>query len=439
MSAITLKRQPVILVADDSRSARELIKNFLENDGYSVTLAADGKEAVKKFRERHHDLVLMDANMPVVDGYRACAEIRRGPTGKDVSIIMITGQNDDESVEQAFAAGAEEFVTKPIHWSVLQKRIRLSLNSRFAQEEVLESRARMEAVFNTAADSIIVINAAGIMESVNRAAEKLFGYAQSEMVGQNVSMLMPSPYRERHDSYIASYVHTGKAKVMGQRMELVALKKSGKTFPIELTISEVKLTDRILFTGILRDITERKEAEQKIFYQANYDALTGIANRSLFMKNLRHHLAESAGKGQGLSLLFIDLDRFKWVNDNLGHAAGDELLKLSSERIQSCLREGDLAARLGGDEFTVILPNIERQQAVAIAHLILHRLNEEFSLTGKPAYISGSLGVAFYPEDAQELDALLKCADEAMYCSKRAGRNACHLSTGESLILPRKY
>ncbi|MBF0183877.1 MAG: diguanylate cyclase [Magnetococcales bacterium] len=439
MAASGLKRQPVILVVDDSRSARELIKNFLEKDGYLVTLAADGKEAVKKFRERHHDLVLMDANMPVVDGYRACAEIRRGPHGKDVSIIMITGQNDDESVEQAFAAGAEEFVTKPIHWSVLQQRIRLSLNSRFAQEEVLEGRARMEAVFNTAADSIIVINSAGIMESVNRAAERMFGYSQAEMVGQNVSLLMPSPYRERHDSSIANYLNTGKAKVLGIAQELVAIKKNGKTFPIELTISEVKLTDRLLFTGILRDITERKEAEQKIFYQANYDALTGLANRSLFRKNLTHQLSEAASKKRGLALLFVDLDRFKWINDNLGHAAGDELLKASSARIQSCLREGDLAARLGGDEFTVILPNVLRQQAVEIAHRILHQLNEEFQLEGQSAYISGSLGVSFYPDDAKEVDSLLKCADEAMYCSKRAGRNACHLFSGESLILPRKY
>jgi diguanylate cyclase (GGDEF)-like protein/PAS domain S-box-containing protein len=439
MEVVGLKRQPVILVVDDSRSARELIKNFLENDGYAVTLAADGKEAVKKFRERHHDLVLMDANMPVVDGYRACAEIRRGPHGKDVSIIMITGQNDDESVEQAFAAGAEEFVTKPIHWSVLQKRIRLSLNSRFAQEEVLEGRARMDAVFNTAADSIIVINAAGIMESVNRSVEKMFGYPEREMVGQNVAMLMPAPYRERHDGFIAAYISTGKAKVLGVPQELVAVRKNGKTFPIELTISEVKLTDRVLFTGILRDITERKEAEQKIFYQANYDALTGIANRSLFMKNLTHQLSAAASKGGKLALIFVDLDRFKWINDNLGHAAGDELLKAFSMRIQSCLREGDLAARLGGDEFTVILPNVERQEAVELAHRILHSLNEEFQLTGRGAFISGSLGVAFYPDDAKELDALLKSADEAMYCSKRAGRNACHLATGESLILPRKY
>ncbi|MBF0460451.1 MAG: diguanylate cyclase [Magnetococcales bacterium] len=439
MEPVKPKKQSHILVVDDSRSARELIQSFLENEGYAVTLAADGKEAVKRFREKAHDLVLMDANMPVVDGYRACAEIRRCPNGAETGIIMITGQNDDASVEQAFAAGAEEYITKPIHWGVLQKRIRLSLNSRLAQEAVAEGRARMEAIFNTAVDAILVIDQAGCIESVNLAAEKLFGYAMQELLGQNISLIMPSPYREQHDQYLAAYRPSGHSKVVGVTQERIAVKKNGKPFPIELTVSQVKLKNRHLFTGILRDITERKETEQKIFYQAHYDALTGLANRSLFMKNLAHALEGAHKRNQTLALVFIDLDRFKWVNDTLGHGAGDELLQAAAQRIQASLREGDTAARLGGDEFTVILPNGEPEQAVAIAQHILHSLNAHFLLGGTKTHISGSLGVAFFPQDAQDLDGLLKCADEAMYRSKKAGRNAYHLFGGGSLVLPRCY
>ena len=439
MEPVKSRRQSHILVVDDSRSARELIQAFLEKEGYAVTLAADGKEAVKKFRAQFHDLVLMDANMPVVDGYRACAEIRRCQNGTETGIIMITGQDDDASVEQAFAAGAEEYITKPIHWGVLQKRIRLSLDSRFAQEAVAEGRARMEAIFNTAADAIIVIDQAGCMESINLAAEKLFGYAMQELLGQNVSLLMPSPYRERHDQYLAAYRQSGHSKVLGVTRELIAVKKNGKTFPIELTVSQVKLKDRLLFTGILRDITERKETEQKIFYQAHYDALTGIANRSLFMKNLAHALDEVHNRAQILALIFVDLDRFKWVNDTLGHGAGDELLQAAAKRIQVCLREEDTVARLGGDEFTVILPNMTQAQATGVAHQILHALNAHFLLGGTETHISGSLGVAFFPQDAQDLDGLLKCADEAMYRSKKAGRNAGHVFGGGALVLPRRY
>ncbi|MBF0124571.1 MAG: diguanylate cyclase [Magnetococcales bacterium] len=439
-AANDLGRQARILVVDDSRSSRKLIQDFLQQQGYSVITAEDGKEAVKRFREEAPDVVLMDANMPVVDGFRACAEIRRCPNGNDTSIIMITGQNDDESVEKAFAAGAEEYIIKPIHWVVLQQRIRLSLNSRYAQRAVAEGHARLEAIVNTAADAIIVINQSGLMESVNLAATKMFGYTRAEVVGRNVAILMPSPYCDKHDQYIERYLqsnHNNKALPIAR--ELVAKRKDGTFFPIELTVSEVKLKDRILFTGILRDTTERKEAEAKIFHQANYDALTGIANRSLFMTTLAYTLDKARQEKQQAALIFVDLDRFKWVNDTLGHAAGDELLRAAAERIQSCLRGIDSVARLGGDEFTVIMPNITAPLAVTTARQILEQLNNHFLLEGKPTYISGSLGVAFFPDDARDLDGLLKCADEAMYRSKKAGRNACHIFSGDFFALKRNY
>ncbi|MBF0627498.1 MAG: diguanylate cyclase [Magnetococcales bacterium] len=439
MEFVGFQKQPRILVADDSRSARELIRNFLEKHGYDVTLAADGKEAVRKFRESPHDLVLMDANMPVVDGYRACTEIRRSVQGEETGIIMITAQEDDESVAKAFAAGAEEYITKPIHWVVLEKRIHLSLENRYAHEAVIEARARMEAIVNTAPDAIVVINTQGIMESVNRAAGRMFGHGLSDMIGQNVSMLMPSPYREKHDQYIASYFATHTTKILGMTRELIGIRKNGTTFPVELTVSEVRLRDRILFTGILRDITERKEAEQKIFYQANYDALTGLANRALFMSTLDHDLKQAQQAGQSVALIFVDLDRFKWVNDNLGHAAGDELLKAASRRIREPIQAGDTVARLGGDEFTVILNQCSPERATEASRHILQRLNEVFSLEGEDTYISGSLGIAFFPRDSQNLHGLLKCADEAMYRSKKAGRNACHDYAGGSFSLPSHY
>ncbi|MBF0212239.1 MAG: PAS domain S-box protein [Magnetococcales bacterium] len=301
MELIGFQKQPRILVADDSRSARELIRIFLEKQGYAVTEAGDGKEAVRRFRESPHDLVLMDANMPVVDGYRACSEIRRSAGGEDVGIIMITAQEDDESVEKAFAAGAEEFITKPIQWVVLQKRIHLSLENRFAHEAVIESRARMEAIVNTAPDAIVVINDQGIMESVNRASCRMFGHGVAEMVGRNVSMLMPSPYREQHDSYLVRYLTTRNSAIMGGSREWMAIRKSGEIFPIELSISEVRLKERTLFTGVLRDITDRKEAEQKIFYQAHYDALTGLANRALFLSTLEDALKRGHEDGDSVA------------------------------------------------------------------------------------------------------------------------------------------
>ncbi|MBF0416879.1 MAG: diguanylate cyclase, partial [Magnetococcales bacterium] len=437
---LAMIRGASILLVEDNELNQEVATELLTEAGFKVDLAVDGAVALQKIGAVHYDLVLMDANMPVVDGYRACAEIRRSVQGGDVGIIMITALDDDESVERAFAAGAEEYINKPIRWVVLQKRIRLSLEKRFANEQITEARARMEAIVNTAADAIVVINEQGVMESVNRAASRLFNYPMPEMVGKNVSMLMPAPHRERHDGYLVSYLATrGGSKVIGVTREMVALRNGGALVPIELTISEVRLKDRLLFTGILRDITERKEAEEKIFHQAHYDALTGLANRSLFMSTLEDAIQRAKTTGRELALLFVDLDRFKWVNDNLGHAAGDALLKAASGRIREPVLDGDTVARLGGDEFTAVLVDCTPERAVESARRILHRLNEPFELEGKKTFISGSLGVAFFPNDSQNQHDLLKCADEAMYRSKRAGRNACHFYAGESFSLPRNY
>ncbi|MBF0370210.1 MAG: diguanylate cyclase [Magnetococcales bacterium] len=434
-----IKSSARILVVDDSRSARNLIKSVLLAEGYTVLEADDGKEAVKVFKNENPDMVLMDANMPVVDGFKSCSEIKRLPKGVYTRVIMITSQDDDATVNKAFSSGAEEFITKPINWGVLKKRMHLALENQAAQEEIREGKIRLDAIVNTAVDSIIVINDKGIIESFNRAAEKTFGYSTQEAIGQNVSLLMPSPYREKHDSYLAQYFETGVEKVIGHKREAVAQRKSGETFPIELSISRVRLKDRVIFTGIVRDITERKLAEEKIFFQANYDALTNLPNRAMFMRSLGESLVKAKQDKKSLGLIFIDLDRFKWINDNLGHAAGDHLLQVSAERLKSCVNEGDLVARLGGDEFTAILEGVDEAEVADIAREILNKLNDSFELEGKETYISGSLGMALFPWDAKTVEELLKFADEAMYRSKKAGRNAYHFYSGDSFIQPKKY
>ncbi len=429
-----------ILVVDDSSSARSMIAKVLKKEGYTISEAENGKEAVLKYRRELPDIILMDANMPVVDGYKACSEIVRHPKSKNSRIIMVTAQGDDQSVDKAFSSGAEEYITKPIHWAVLLRRISLAVENLRAMQEVREGRTRLEVILNTAADAIVVINQKGIIESVNNAAKRIFGYAEREVIGKNVSMLMPSPYAERHNGYLAAYLETGKSKVLGQTTENIAVTKNGQTFPVELSVSEVKLEDRTLFTGIIRDITERKLAEEKIFYQANYDALTALPNRSMFMRTLEEAFAKAKKHNSGFGLMFVDLDRFKWVNDNLGHAAGDVMLQVSAERIKSKVGSDDMVARLGGDEFVVLIrENAEVEPVAAMAKNVLEQMNEQFVLEGKEVYISGSLGIALYPADAGNADDVLKYADEAMYRSKNAGRNAFHFYDGPSLVLEKKY
>ncbi|MBF0620868.1 MAG: diguanylate cyclase [Magnetococcales bacterium] len=432
--------KPLVLVADDSSSARKLIAGHLATLDCRVVEAEDGKEAVKKFKKELPDLVLMDANMPMVDGYRACQEIKKTPEGKLTPVIMVTANDSPESVDQAFDAGAQEYLTKPVHWPILQHRVRLVIEGKRARDALSEQHARMDSIFNTAADAIIVIDQQGIIESLNRAARVMFGYDKGALYGKNISCLMPEPYHSAHDGYLKQYKKTGNKHIIGVGREADGQRKDGTTFPMELAVSEVRLPGRTLYTGIIRDITERKEAQRLISYQANYDALTDLPNRALFMKKLNAAVDRPIEDDNGFSLIFIDLDRFKWVNDNLGHPAGDTLLQDSSARIKACLDDSDVVARLGGDEFTAIVHHAKTtDQAIKVANKILDALNEAFPLEGKEVYISGSLGISLYPEDASDVEALLKAADEAMYCSKRAGRNGYHLHTGESEMREKKY
>ncbi|MBF0271556.1 MAG: EAL domain-containing protein [Magnetococcales bacterium] len=180
----------------------------------------------------------------------------------------------------------------------------------------------------------------------------------------------------------------------------------------------------------LRDITQLKRGEEEMRRQANYDTLTGLPNRSLFLDRLNRELIRAKRANSRVALMFIDLDRFKWVNDTLGHAAGDDLLRQTAKRLLSCVRKSDTVARLGGDEFTVILPDMARGPfAERVAAEILSQLVKPFILMGQEAFISGSVGVTVCPDDAQDLDSLLKNADTAMYRAKSDGRNAYRFYT----------
>jgi diguanylate cyclase (GGDEF)-like protein len=293
---------PLILLADDDEIIQDLIGAFLEQNGYDSILVENGQEAVDAFTNRKPDLALLDANMPVLDGFEACKHIRSLPDGRRLPIVMVTALSDDASVDKAFEAGAEDYVTKPIHWAVLRQRIRILL--------------------------------------------------------------------------------------------------------------------------------DRKQAEERIHYQATHDALTGLPNRTLFMDRIDSAISMGSRRNIQMGLMFIDLDRFKWVNDELGHAAGDQLLQEAAERMKRCVRKSDTVARLGGDEFTVILSDISGTlKPDKVAEKLLQTLREPFTLEGQEVTISGSIGGAIYPHDGTDTETLLRNADHAMYVAKNKGRNCCWFYT----------
>jgi len=325
----------------------------------------------------------------------------------------------DPLVEAIIDAAALTTVASVFLWRLFVQPQRFALLSKTAQAA---------AIMNAAAEGIITIDERGVIQSFNRAAENMFGYTVKEAIGTNVSMLMPEPRAREHDTYLANYLRTGQAKVIGKVREMTALRKDGTAFPIELNVTELKLGGERSFTGMIHDITERKLAEAHLRHIAGHDTLTGLPNRMLFYDRLRQAMAMARRERHELALLYLDLDRFKAVNDTWGHDAGDELLKAVAARIRRLVRESDTVARIGGDEFTVLLPKItSREDTAKSTQKIIEALSARFQLhlagqgSQREVSIGVSVGIAVYPGDAGDIDGLIKAADTAMYDAKQTG------------------
>ena len=294
-----------------------------------------------------------------------------------------------------------------------------------ASEEARERAQRLEGVLDTVVDAILTIDPKGTVQTLNPATLRMFGYEKSEIIGHNVKMLMPPQYSDHHDQYLSHYMTTGESGVIGKTRELEGQRKDGSRFPLELAVTEMRQGNHRLFTGIVRDITERKKAREKIEHLAHHDPLTGLPNRNLFNDRMEHAIYRAQRSGTTLALMFVDLDKFKPVNDELGHEAGDAVLKAVAERMAGCVRTSDTVARVGGDEFVAILENLDdAQSAAGVARKIIDALTLPVEVPGdKIAQVGASIGISIFPTDGTTLDDLNRCADEAMYAVKAEGRN----------------
>ncbi len=274
------------------------------------------------------------------------------------------------------------------------------------------NREQLRNVLNNIGDGVIIIDPQGMIRMFNPVAGRIFGYAETQVLGKNMDMLV-SDLR----------IGQGGAISVGTR-EVVGIRQSGATFQADLTICETDDPNDPGFIAITRDITEQKQAEQRLIYLAQYDALTGLPTRALFHDRASHALARAHREEKLVAIMYLDLDHFKNINDGMGHHAGDELLKAVAQRVTSCLRDVDTVSRMGGDEFTVILESIPHiDNATIVAEKILEAMQEPFQVEGNEIHITISIGITIYPMDDKDLINLLKDADQAMYRAKEAGRN----------------
>ncbi|MET0119436.1 MAG: EAL domain-containing protein [Candidatus Thiodiazotropha sp. 6PLUC9] len=292
-----------------------------------------------------------------------------------------------------------------------------------------EDQLRMNAtVFDTTAEGIMVTDEENRIKTVNPAFTRITGYSQEEVLGRMPNILSSgrhskSFYEKLWESVLQKGYWSG---------EVWNRRKDGSVFPEWLSISSIKGENGVAkeFVAVFSDITKHKEDEEQIRYQANYDALTGLPNRSLLSDRLNQAIVSAHRENWMLAVLFLDLDHFKVVNDTFGHVVGDELLQLVSARIKACLRESDTVARFGGDEFVILLQDVTEMDSVAhVSANIIEQITRVFSLYGREIYIGASIGITVYPDDAVNADSLLRNADMAMYQAKEQGRNTYQFFT----------
>ncbi len=296
--------------------------------------------------------------------------------------------------------------------------VRLEITERKKTEEELNLAAM---VYQNSSEAMMIADSEVAIVSVNPAFTKVTGYTLEEVVGRNPHML--SSDRHDHDFYQAMW---NEINTTGHwHGEIWNRRKNGEIYLEEITINTIYNDDGSAhrYVSLFSDITEQKKSEEMIWQQANFDTLTGLPNRRMFHDRLEQEIKKSHRSGLPMALMLLDLDRFKEVNDTLGHTQGDVLLVEAARRIAECVRESDTVARLGGDEFIVILSELEDVNSVErIAQKIIECLAVPFQLLQETVYVSASMGITLYPDDAQDVDVLIKNADQAMYVAKNSGR-----------------
>ena len=318
--------------------------------------------------------------------------------------------------------------------SLLEARIKaLETDLRQKKEIILAQHTKLEAFFDSSIDALVQMDFDGHITGWNQQAAKIFGWTADEILDQRIEdTIIPVRYRAAHRKGMKRFLDTGESTVLNTLIEIHALHRNGHEFPVEMSLSVLDSPDLQEFNAYIRDISERKHAETVIWNQANFDSLTSLPNRNLFLQKLEHEIRSCDRSNQSLALMYLDLDRFKDVNDSLGHDMGDLLLIEIANRLKKVVREIDTVSRLSGDEFTIILGNIDDQLSVQpICQELLDTLAQPFQLDNEKVFLTASIGVTFYPQDSKDIENLQRNADQAMYAAKAEGSNRFNFFTPE--------
>jgi predicted signal transduction protein with EAL and GGDEF domain/DNA-binding response OmpR family regulator len=437
-----------VLLVDDDEVNLLLTAIALRERGFAITESSDGEHALKLLAKWKPDIIVLDALMPGLDGFDTCQRLRAAPGLGNVPVLMLTGLDDDASITRAYQVGATDFFVKSNQWSLLAGRLQYLLRASRTRIELERSTAKLARAQDLARMGSFdwrrhgTAGGAGQL-TLSPEGLRVLGYRPGDRVGLR-DILRRMSTGERRSLLRLLKGRMLHSAVLATDVPLTSIDGRQRIIHVEAEPEFDEQGHGVGYTGIVQDVTDRREAEEHIRHLANFDALTGLPNRRQLVWRMERAIEHARRLGHQCAFLLIDLDRFKIINDTLGHAAGDELLMEVALRLRACVRhsehalEGALEAvgsrahrsleavgRLGGDEFIALLPEVgDDDDAKRVASRILEVMRDPVLVGGQECFVTASVGIAIFPRDGATVADLMRNSDVAMYSVKATGKDA---------------
>lgn len=423
-----------ILVADDDQTQLILTKHTLENEGYNVSIAENGVEALEILEKNRLDIVLLDVLMPLMDGFDTCRKLRELAGYANIPVLMVTGLDDVESINSAYEAGATDFISKPLNWLILAQRIRYMLR---ASKAIIMAKKNEEMLLK--AQQIARIGNWEWNFQTNAmwwSRETCCFLEENKQIGSidfnTLTQLIDPEDRKTFIQELNMTRETG----TGSNFEIRINRPDSETIFLDVKTDIIREGGNITaVAGTFQDITERKKTEERLRFLANYDALTGLINRKLFTEYLEKAIcrAKRTKDKELVGIMSINIDRFKRINDSFGQIIGDKILQQTGQRLKNAIRfedsvtrssdeEGIQLARRGADEFSILLIGINNTRDLArMARRFQQLIQPPFFIEDEKIFITICIGIAIFPSDGQDAESLLKNSDAALHHAKAEG------------------
>jgi len=433
-----MSEELTVLIVDDEEMLRMTLRAMFEDLGYRVVEAGNGRQGLQVFARERPALVFTDLSMPEMDGFALIKELARLSPGTPVVVISGVGLLSDAI--EALRLGAWDYVTKPvarmeeieIATERVMERARLVAENRAYRErleelvrqrteELCDSEERYRTLFESAGDAIMLIRQGGIV-ACNRSARELFACPSEKLCERPLVAFTPAVQPDGCCPGTDILLFAEKALAgEPQFFEWHFLRQDGSVFCAQINLNSLELRGEPHLQAIIRDITEHKRFEERLYRQANYDTLTGLPSRYLLTETLTEKVLRSRKTGEGLHLMLLDLDHFDRVNDTLGHALGDELLRQMAGRLQGLTHEGDLVARFMGDQFVVVATGLAGEEAGSLALRISSELHAPFFIEHHELFLTVSIGLVDCLDIPGGAEALLGNAEAALHEAQKGG------------------